>query len=75
MLLVIIAPIIVVIDLMQFIRWVALSRVYINAVLDGIITKMQCSVFHVKIAMNTVPGYMITSILSLKSHVCILHNL
>ena len=36
------------IGLVQFIGWVAPSCVYTEIVLDGIISKLQCSVFYVK---------------------------
>ena len=66
MFLVPIALIIVVFDLVQFIGWVVPSRVCTNGILNGGITKLQCSVFCVKRTMNRVPGYIITSVLSLK---------
>ena len=47
MLLVPTALIIVVIDLGKFIGWVALSCIYINIILDGIVNKLQSSIFHV----------------------------
>ena len=40
--------IVVVIDPMQFFRWVALSCIFVYIVLGSIIGKFQCSVFHAK---------------------------
>ena len=51
---------------MQFIGWVAPSCVYTDIVLDGIISKLQCSVFYVKRAMNRVSACVITLILDKK---------
>ena len=51
---------------MQFIGWFAPSCVYIDVVLNGIGSKLQCSVFWVKIIMNRVPAYVITLILGKK---------
>ena len=48
---------------MQFIRWVAPSCVCTDAVLGSIISKLQCSVFDVKRAMNKVPTYVIALVL------------
>ena len=66
MILVPIALIAVVLNHMQYIRWVPPSCVYINVVLDGVATKLQWSVFYMKIAMNKVLFCMITSIFSSK---------
>ena len=63
MFLVFVALIVVIIGPVQFNGWVAPSCVYTNADLDSIISKLQCSMFHIKIAMNRVPAYMITLIL------------
>ena len=54
------------IGLAQFIGWVVSSCVRTDVVLDGIISKLQCSVFYVKRAMNMVPAYVITKILGNK---------
>ena len=43
------ALIVVVIGFVQFIEWFAPACVNIDIGLDGIINKLQCSVFHVKI--------------------------
>ena len=51
---------------MQFIEWVAPSRVCSDAILDSIISKLKCSVFYVKRAMNRVPTCTITLILGKK---------
>ena len=51
---------------MQFIGWVAPSRVYTDVVLDGIVSKLQCSMFYVKRTMNRVPACMITLIFGMK---------
>ena len=59
------APIVKVLDLVQFFGWFALSSVYIDVVLNSIITKLQCFVFCMKIIM---PPCAKTSILSLKLH-------
>ena len=75
MILVPIALIIVLVESLQFIGWVALSCVNINNILDGIVTKLQCFIFHIKIAMNRVPLCEITLILSLKQHMCIVVDL
>ena len=64
MLLVLVALKIVYLDLMRFIRLVALSCIYINVVLDGIISNLQCSVFCMKININMVLFCVITFILS-----------
>ena len=64
MFLVPIALIVVIIDPVQFIGWVALSCVCTDIVLDGIINKLQCSIFYVKKSMKRAPVYTITSILS-----------
>ena len=52
---------------MQFIGWVAPSCVRTDVVLDGVVRKLQCSMFHVKRAMNRVPDYAIALILGKKS--------
>ena len=44
----------------------SLSCVRTDAILDGIISKLQCSMFYVKRAMNRVPACVITLILSNK---------
>ena len=75
MILVPIALIVVNLDYVHFIGWVALSCICTNAVLDSIIAKLQCSTFSMKIAMNKIPPYAITSILSLKLHVSIVIDL
>ena len=51
---------------MQFIGWVAPSCVCTDAVLDSIISKLQCSVFDVKKTMNRVPACAITLVLCSK---------
>ena len=51
---------------MQFIGWVAPSCVYADIVLDGIVSKLQCSMFDVKRTMNRVPACAITLILGKK---------
>ena len=51
---------------MQFIGWVVPSCVYADVVLDGILSKLQCSVFYVKRTMNRVPAYAIALILGKK---------
>ena len=51
---------------MQVIGWVAISCVRTDGVLDSIISKLQCSVFDVKMTMNRVPACVITSILGKK---------
>ena len=51
---------------MQFIGWVAPSFVRTDAVLDSIISKLQCSVFDMKTTMNKVPACAITLILCSK---------
>ena len=66
MFLVIITLFNVVINPMLFIRWVILSCIYTDIVLDGIIIKLQYSMLHKKIAMNRVPFCMKTSILGFK---------
>ena len=71
MFLVSIALIVVVIDPVQFVGRVVPSCVYTDVVLDSIINKLWCSMFHTKKAMKRLPVYMITSILNLKWHVCI----
>ena len=70
-----IALIIVALDLVQFIGYFALSHVYIDIVLDGIITRLHCFVFSMQLAMNRVLLYAITSISSFKLHVCIVMGL
>ena len=60
--------IVLVIGLVQFIGWVVPSCVCTNVVLDGIINKLQYSVFHVKRAMNKVSVCVATSILGQKWH-------
>ena len=62
-----IAPIFEFVGLVQFIGWVALSCVCTDAILDGIISKLQCSIFYAKRAMNRVPACVITLILGNKS--------
>ena len=64
-----IALVIVVMYPVQFVRWVASSYIYVYVVLDGINTKVQCSMFHVRIAMNKISLGMISLILSMKWHV------
>ena len=49
--------------LVQFIGWVVPSHVYIDIVLNRIISKLQYSVFYVKRAINRVPAFVISSIL------------
>ena len=51
---------------MQFIGWVALSCVRTNAILDSIVSKLQCSVFDEKRIMNWVSACVITTILGKK---------
>ena len=51
---------------MQFIGWVAPSCVRTDVVLDGIGSKLQCSMFYVKRIMNRVPACVITLILGKK---------
>ena len=51
---------------MQFIGWVAPSCVCTDAVLDSIISKLQCSMFDMKRTMNRVPACAITLILGKK---------
>ena len=51
---------------MQFIGWVAPSCVRTDAVLDSIVSKLQCSMFDVKRTMNRVPACVITLILGKK---------
>ena len=63
MILVLIALFFVVLDLVKFIGWVALSCIHTDVVLDDVISKLQCSVLHVRRAMNRVPIYAITSML------------
>ena len=65
MILVPIALIIVLVESMQFIGWVALSCAYTYVFLCYHY-KLQCSAFWMKKAMSRVPPCMITSILSLK---------
>ena len=55
---------IIVIGRVQFIEWFVSSCVYADIVLDGIINKLKYSMIHVRRAMNKVPVYIITSILS-----------
>ena len=69
-LLVPITLIVVIIDLVQFIGWVALSYICIGIILDGIINKPQYSVIFVKISINVVPVYAISSTLRSKWHAC-----
>ena len=57
-------------DIVQFAGWVVQSWVCIDVVFNGIITKLQCLIFHMKTAVNRVPSYVITFILSLKLYVC-----
>ena len=64
MILVPIALFVIVIDFVQFIGCFALFYVCTDVVLDGIIDKLQCFEFCVKRAMNRVPVYEITFILS-----------
>ena len=52
MFLVPIAIIVVLIGLLQFIRWIVPSFVSVDVALDSTITKPQCSVFRVKKAVN-----------------------
>ena len=61
-----IALILIAIDLVQFIGWVALPCIHTKVVLKGIINKLQCSVLCVKRTMSRVPIYATTSILTLK---------
>ena len=67
--------IIKVLDLEKSIEWITPRWVYIDVVLDGIITKLQCFIFRIKIVMNRVPFCTIISILSLKYYVCTLIDL
>ena len=69
-----IALFVIVLDLMQFIGWATPSCVCINIVLDGIITRLQCSMLYITIAMNTVPLCAIPSVLSLKWHFSIVND-
>ena len=55
--------VVIFLGLMQFIRWVAPSCVRTDAVLDSIVSKLQCSMFNEKRTMNRVPGYAITLVL------------
>ena len=57
MFLVPIALIVVFIDLVQFIGWVAPPCVCTKVVLDSIVNKLQCSMLYAKKAMNRVPIY------------------
>ena len=50
----------------QYIGCVAPSCICTDVVLDGIVSKLQCSMFYVKRAMNRVPAYMIALILGKK---------
>ena len=52
--------------LVQFIGWVAPSCVHTDVVLDGIHSKLQCSIFYVKRIMNRVPICVIVLILGKK---------
>ena len=56
------------IGLVHFIGWVVPSCVCTDVILDGIISKLQCSMLYVKRAMNRVPACVITLILSKKWH-------
>ena len=51
----------------QFIGKVIQSCIHFNIVIDGIITKLQYTIYHIKIDINRVL-YVITSILSLELH-------
>ena len=53
---------------MHYIGWVALSCVRTDVVLDGISSKLQCSMFDVKRIMNRVPTCAITLVLCSKLH-------
>ena len=66
MFLVPIALIVAIVGLIRFFEWVALSCIYIDIVLDGSITKMQCSMFSAERAMNKVSVCKINPILSYK---------
>ena len=70
MFLVPIALIVVVINLVQSIGLVAQSSVFTDIILDGVINKLQCSMFCVTrdMVQNRVPACDITSILSMKWH-------
>ena len=54
--------------LVLFIGWVAPSCVCTDIVLDSIVNKLHCSMFHVKQAMKRVSVCVITSILGWKWH-------
>ena len=62
MFLVPITIIVVVIFPVQFIGWVALYCVHNDIVLDDIVDKLQCSMFHAKRAKNRVPVFAVNSI-------------
>ena len=47
----------------QFIGWIMPSCIYTDIVLNGIINKLQYSLFYIKRAMNRVPACVITLIL------------
>ena len=70
-----VALIIVIIDLVYFIRWVAPSCIYIFIGLDGIIKRLHCSILCTKLTINKVSLYVTTSISNLKLHVCIVVGL
>ena len=51
-----IALVIAALDLRQFIGWVAPSCVYIGAILDGTLTRLQCSLFCIEFTINMGPN-------------------
>ena len=66
MFLVLIALVVEVMSLVQFISWLSPSCVYIGIVLDGSNNRLQCSKFGVKMAINRALINTITSILRMK---------